>query len=183
MLGLRAQADGVFARAHEIAQRFIIGRRDVDRRELAGAMQPGQGVAVAPIGLDPIAAPFRHARRIDDDAVLPLGGEIAVDPKPARAGLVHEPQPSVRRAAAPARPWPRPPGRPGSRRSAALRRRALPPRARCRSIPCGHPSPRTCYVSPWPASVVCGSARHPHRLRVIHDLLREAGLLLQQPYC
>ena len=27
MLGLRAQADRVFARAHEIAQRFIVGRR------------------------------------------------------------------------------------------------------------------------------------------------------------
>ena len=97
MLGLGAQADRVFARAHEITQGFIIGRRNVDRRELAGAMQPGQGVAIPPIGLDPIAAPLRHARGIDDDAVFPLGGEIAVDAKPARAGFVHEAQSSVRR--------------------------------------------------------------------------------------
>ena len=97
MLGLGAQADRVLARAHQIPQGFILGRRNVDRRELAGAMQPGQGVAVPPIGLDPIAAPFRHARGIDDDAVFPLGGEIAVDAKPTRAGLIHEAQPSVRR--------------------------------------------------------------------------------------
>jgi hypothetical protein len=37
---LGAQADGVFPRAHEIPQRFIIGRRNVNRRELSGAMQP-----------------------------------------------------------------------------------------------------------------------------------------------
>ena len=96
MLGLRAQADPILARAHEVAQRFIVGRRNADRRELARPMQPGQGVAIPPIGLDPIAAPLRHARGIDHDAVLALAGEIAMDPEPARAGLVHEPQPSIR---------------------------------------------------------------------------------------
>ena len=97
MLRLGAQPDRVFARAHEIPQGFIIGHRNVDRRELAGAMQPGQGVTIPAIGLDPIAAPFRHARGIDDDALLTVGGEIAVEAKPARARFVHEPQPSVRR--------------------------------------------------------------------------------------
>jgi len=57
MLRLNAQADRVFARAHEITEGFIIGCRNVDRRKLAGAMQPGQGVAVPPIGLDPIVTP------------------------------------------------------------------------------------------------------------------------------
>ena len=97
MLGLGAQADGVFARAHEIPQGFIVGRRNVDRRELAGAMQPGQRVAIPAIRLDPIAAPLRHARRIDDDAVFTLGGEIAMKTKPAGARFVHEAQSSVRR--------------------------------------------------------------------------------------
>ena len=83
MLGLGAQADRVFARAHEIPEGFIVGRRNVDRRELAGAMQPGQGIAVTPIDRDPIAAPLGHAQGSDDDAVLALGGEIPVDPKPA----------------------------------------------------------------------------------------------------
>ena len=68
---LRRQTDGVFPRAHQIAEGLVI-RRDVDRRELAGPMQPGEGVAVAPVGLDPIAAAFRHARRIDDHTVLAL---------------------------------------------------------------------------------------------------------------
>ena len=98
MLGLRAQADCVFPRAHQIPQGFIVRRRDVDRREFAGAMEPSQGVAIAPVGLDPIAAPFRHALRINDDAVLPLGGEIAVDAKPARVRFVHKAQDAVGRA-------------------------------------------------------------------------------------
>jgi len=65
MFGLGAQADGIFARAHEIPQGFIVGRREVDRRELAGAMPPRQGVAIAAVGLDAIAAPLWHARRIE----------------------------------------------------------------------------------------------------------------------
>ena len=51
-------------------------RSEVDRGELAGAMQPGQGVAVPPISLDPITALLRHARGIHDDAGFPLGREI-----------------------------------------------------------------------------------------------------------
>jgi hypothetical protein len=45
----------------------------------------GQGLAVPPIGFTSITAPFRHARGSDDDAVCPVGGEIAVDAKPSRA--------------------------------------------------------------------------------------------------
>ncbi len=71
MFGLRAQSDRIFPRADEIAQRFVVGGRNVDRGEFAGPMQPGQGVTIAPIGLDPIPAAFRHARGIHDDAVFP----------------------------------------------------------------------------------------------------------------
>ena len=46
---------------------------------------------------DPIPTPLRHARGIDDHAVFPLPGEIAVDPKPTWAGLIHEAQPAARR--------------------------------------------------------------------------------------
>ena len=87
MLGLGAQADGVFARAHAITHGFIIGRWDIDRRAFAGAVQSGQGVAIAPIGRDPIAAPFGQARRIDDRAVFALRRQVPVDPTPARAGF------------------------------------------------------------------------------------------------
>jgi len=98
MLRLRAEAHGIFARAHEIAQRFVVGRRDVDRGEFAGTMQPRQGVAIVPVGLDPIAAPFRHARRIDDDALLALGRQVPMNPKSAGTRLIHEAQPSIRGA-------------------------------------------------------------------------------------
>jgi len=67
----------------------------------SGASDQVKYRVIAPIGFDPIAAPLRHARGIDHDAVLPLADEIAVDPKPARAGFVDEPQPSVRRAQRP----------------------------------------------------------------------------------
>jgi hypothetical protein len=46
-------------------------RGHVDRGELARAMEPGQGVSVATIRLDPIATPFRNVRRTDDRAGLP----------------------------------------------------------------------------------------------------------------
>jgi hypothetical protein len=38
MLGLRAEPDRILPRAHEIAQGLVVGRRDVDRGELAGAV-------------------------------------------------------------------------------------------------------------------------------------------------
>ena len=84
------------SRPHEIAQGFIVRRGDVDGRQFARTMQPSQGVAVPPIRLDPVAAAFRHARGIDHDTVFPLGREIAVEAKSARAGFVHEAQ-SARR--------------------------------------------------------------------------------------
>ena len=176
MFRLGAQADRVFARPHEITQGFIIGRRNVDRRELTGAMQPGQGVAIPPVGLDPVAAPRRHARGIDDDAILPLAGEKAVDAEAARARFVHDTPSSIRCA----------------QRSDDL--------GHCLQVAGNHPVAAYLAVSPLLGerdvdrflvdihphehatfrhglpSVVCGSARHPHRRRVIHDVLREAGL-------
>ncbi len=97
MFCLRAQADGIFARPDEIAQGFIVGGRDIDRRQLPCAMQAGERVAIAPVSLDPIATAFWHARGIHHDAVFSLGGQIPVDPEPARARLVHEAQPPMRR--------------------------------------------------------------------------------------
>ena len=62
------------------------------------AMPPGQGVPIAPVGLEAIAASLRHARRIDDAAVLPLRREVAVGPTPAGAGFVDEAPPTSRGA-------------------------------------------------------------------------------------
>lgn len=48
MLGLATEADRVFARADELAEGLIVGDRNADRGEFAGAMQPGQRVPIAP---------------------------------------------------------------------------------------------------------------------------------------
>jgi len=59
-------------------------------------MQPGERVAVAPVGLDPIAAALRHARRVDDHAVFALARQVAINHKSAGPGFVHEAQPAGR---------------------------------------------------------------------------------------
>jgi hypothetical protein len=93
MLRLGAQPDRVLARPHQIPHRFIVGGGDVDRGEFTGTMQPGQRIAIAPVGLDPIAAALGHARGIDYHTILALGRQVPVNPEPAGARLVHEAQP------------------------------------------------------------------------------------------
>ena len=97
VLRLRAHPHGVFARAHEIAHRFIRVVWHIDRPQFAGTMQPRQRHAVPPIGLHTIAAAFGHHRRTYDDARLAAVGQIAVDAEAAGARLVHEMQPTIRR--------------------------------------------------------------------------------------
>jgi len=52
--------DGVVARAHQIADRLIVLVGHVDRRQLPGTQQARELLAVAPVGLDPLAALLRH---------------------------------------------------------------------------------------------------------------------------
>ena len=66
-----------------------------DRRELAGAVQLGQGQRVAPVGLDPLARALRDQRRRDHGAVVAEGGDLALQPVAGRSGLVGEGQPPV----------------------------------------------------------------------------------------
>jgi hypothetical protein len=70
VLGLGRDNDPIFAGPHEVAQRFIAGSRDVDRAQLAGAMEPRERHAGAPGRLDPVTAPLRNPRRTDHDAVV-----------------------------------------------------------------------------------------------------------------
>ena len=60
-------------------------------------MQAREGVAIAAVGLDPVAAALGHARRIDDDALFALRGQVAIDAEAARARLVDKAQPPGRR--------------------------------------------------------------------------------------
>src|SRR5215213_9515583 len=50
------------AGAHQLAHGLVAGIRDPDRRELAGAVQLGQGQRVPPVGLDPLARALRDQR-------------------------------------------------------------------------------------------------------------------------
>ena len=173
MEALAAEAD--VACAYQIAERLIVIRWDVDRGELAGAMEPRERVAVAAIRLDPVAAAFRHAGRIDHDAVLALGGEVAMYSKAARPGFVYEAQP---------------PGR-GAQRRDHLRQRlaiarnpadvpdlAVAPLLGERDVDRVfvdiHPHEHATFRHGLPPSYV--ALRIPSRRRAIHDLRREAGL-------
>jgi hypothetical protein len=60
VLGLRADDDRVFARAHEIPHRFVLVVGDVNRSELAGAMQAREHLTVSAIGFHPIPDPLRN---------------------------------------------------------------------------------------------------------------------------
>ena len=77
----------VFATAQEIARRFFLLGRDVDRRQRAGAIEDGELARIAPIGLDPIAGPPRNQRRRDDVTGNAVCGQRALQLKPTRARL------------------------------------------------------------------------------------------------
>jgi hypothetical protein len=82
--------EGVFASAREIAEGFIGNVGHVDRREVAGAGEAGQGHGVPLVGLDPIAGLARDQRGGHDEAREALPGEVAVQPIAAGAGLIDE---------------------------------------------------------------------------------------------
>ena len=61
MLSLLAQfKHGGFSGAHQIAHGFVLCVGDPNRRQLASAMEPGQGHRVSMIGLDPFARSLRY---------------------------------------------------------------------------------------------------------------------------
>jgi hypothetical protein len=72
------------------ADRFVVDRRHVHPREIAGAEQAREGDGVATIGLHLVARFLRNERRRDDLTREPLAGQISVQPVSARAGFVRE---------------------------------------------------------------------------------------------
>ena len=95
---LRADADGVFARAHQIPHRLVGCIGNIDRTQFAGPMQPRQHLTVPPIRLDAIPAALGNHRGTHDHAVFAALGQVSIDPESARPGLVDEVQLPVRRA-------------------------------------------------------------------------------------
>src|SRR5437899_1026140 len=87
----------IFARAYQIAHRFIAHVRHIDRRELAAARPTRELQAIAPVGLDPIAHPPRRVRWRHYPTGMTPRGQAAIDAKPARPRLVDEHQLPARR--------------------------------------------------------------------------------------
>jgi hypothetical protein len=78
--------------AAEIADGFVLGRRDVHCGEIPGPEEPSELDGVAPVGLHFVAGPPRDERRRHDLARQALPREIAIQAIAARAGLVDEAQ-------------------------------------------------------------------------------------------
>lgn len=65
MLGLGGDSHGVFPDPNQVPEGFIVRARQVNGRQLADAMQPGERVGIAAVGPDGVAASFRHVRGAD----------------------------------------------------------------------------------------------------------------------
>jgi hypothetical protein len=81
--------------AYDVAERFLLGRRDVHGGERAGAKRESEITGIAAVGLDPVAGAFGDQRGRRHDAVLGLTAQVALEPEPARARLVDELQASA----------------------------------------------------------------------------------------
>ena len=59
MLGGLAIPDRLLTGADQVADRLVLDRRDIDRRQLTGPHQPGERGGVASIGVDAVARLLR----------------------------------------------------------------------------------------------------------------------------
>ena len=80
---------------HKVAHRLMSRVRRPNSRQLAGPMQPCQRDRVAPVGLDPLARPFRDQRRSDHHAIVAESLNLAVKPVSRRPGFKADMQPIV----------------------------------------------------------------------------------------
>jgi hypothetical protein len=90
--GAAAVIDQVGAGAAQVSDRFFMGFWDADGDQLAGAVQPGQAPAVAPVGLDLVAGRSGDERGRDHLAGDPLTVQQPGQLIAGRAGLIADPQ-------------------------------------------------------------------------------------------
>ena len=84
--------DQIRAGPAQIPYRFLGRRRDPDRGQLPGPVQPGQPLRVPAVGLNPVPGPARDQRRRDHIAAHPQRDQQPVQLVTSRAGLVTGPQ-------------------------------------------------------------------------------------------
>jgi len=68
-----------FSGAHQIAQGLVGGIRDPHRRQIAGAVTPGELLGISAVGLDPIARLDRHEGGGDHVARGAQGDQLPVE--------------------------------------------------------------------------------------------------------
>jgi hypothetical protein len=90
--GAAAVIDQVGAGAAQVPDRLLARSGDADGDQLAGAVQPGQPAAVAPVGLDLVAGGSRDERGGDHLAGDPLAVQQPGQLVAGRAGLIADPQ-------------------------------------------------------------------------------------------
>lgn len=77
-------------RPAEVPDRFVVDRRDVHRRQIAGPQEARELGRVPAVSLDPGARLPRNQRRGDDLTAEAAGGQVPIQAIPARAGLIRE---------------------------------------------------------------------------------------------
>jgi hypothetical protein len=82
--------DGILTSPGEITHGFVFHVGDIDGCEVARTHQPRQWHRVTAVGVDPVARLFRHQRRGDDPADVPLVGQITLAPRAAGASFIGE---------------------------------------------------------------------------------------------
>jgi hypothetical protein len=75
------------ARPHKIAHSFMSPIRRPDPGQFARPMQSSKRDRIAPVGLDPLARPFRDQGRRDHQAVVSQRPHLAIKPVSRRPGL------------------------------------------------------------------------------------------------
>jgi hypothetical protein len=87
-LGRFEITDGVFTRAGEVADRFIVYLGDIDGGQITRAHQPRQLHGVAAVGFHPLARLFRNQGGGGDPAAMAFVRQIAREPVATRSRFI-----------------------------------------------------------------------------------------------
>ena len=88
----------VLAAAQQVADRFLLVGRHMDRRQRAGPIEDRELARVAPIGRDAVARSTRDERRGNDLTGEARGGQRPLQLEATRAGLIAAPDAPLSRA-------------------------------------------------------------------------------------
>src|SRR5438874_1226170 len=88
MAGAQKIGADILATPEQVARRFFLIGRNMNRGQRAGAIEDGQLARIASIGFYPGAGPSRNQRGGDDLAWYVAGGEKSLELEAAGAGFI-----------------------------------------------------------------------------------------------